>query len=97
MEINIHRQLQHPNTVHLQDTFEDSKNIYILLQLCSLGSLKDLLDHRGCFNEPEVRSWFVQLAGAVHYLHDHQLVHRDIKPGNMLLDCDMNLKLGDFG
>ena len=39
----------------------------------------------------------IQLIGACHYMHTHQMIHRDLKLGNLFLDADMNVKVGDFG
>jgi serine/threonine protein kinase len=39
----------------------------------------------------------IQLIGACHYMHTHQVIHRDLKLGNLFLDADMNIKVGDFG
>ncbi|KJA14333.1 hypothetical protein HYPSUDRAFT_208789 [Hypholoma sublateritium FD-334 SS-4] len=96
-EIKIHRSLQHPNIVNFQDCFEDSENVYMTLELCPSGSLMDMLRRRRRFTEPESRFFMVQLIGACHYMHTHQVIHRDLKLGNLFLDANMNVKVGDFG
>ncbi|KAJ2915776.1 hypothetical protein MD484_g4652, partial [Candolleomyces efflorescens] len=96
-EIKIHRSLDHPNIVTFQDCFEDDDNVYITLDLCRSGSLMDLLRRRRRFTEPETRFFMVQLIGACHYMHTHQVIHRDLKLGNLFLDHNMNVKVGDFG
>jgi len=96
-EIKIHRFLEHPNIVRFEDCFEDEENVYMNLELCPSGSLMDLLRRRRRFTEPEARFYLVQLAGACHYMHTHQVIHRDLKLGNLFLDASMNLKVGDFG
>ncbi|KAF8877248.1 hypothetical protein CPB84DRAFT_1852738 [Gymnopilus junonius] len=96
-EIKIHRSLQHPNIVHFQDCFEDNDNVYMTLELCTSGSLMDMLRRRRRFTEPEARFLMVQLIGACHYMHMHQVIHRDLKLGNLFLDGNMNVKVGDFG
>lgn len=67
------------------------------LELCEAGSLMDMLRRRKRFTEPESRYFMVQLIGACHYMHTHQVIHRDLKLGNLFLDADMNVKVGDFG
>lgn len=57
----------------------------------------ELLRRRRRFTEPEARFFMVQLMGACHYMHTHQVIHRDLKLGNLLLDSNMSLKVGDFG
>ncbi|TFK73378.1 Pkinase-domain-containing protein [Pluteus cervinus] len=96
-EIKIHRSLEHPNIVRFQECFEDEDNVYMSLELCPSGSLMDMLRRRRRFTEPESRVFMVQLIGACHYMHTHQVIHRDLKLGNLFLDADMNVKVGDFG
>ncbi|KAG6906303.1 hypothetical protein DXG01_014672 [Tephrocybe rancida] len=96
-EIKIHRSLEHPNIVRFQDCYEDDEHVYLALELCPSGSLMELLRRRRRFSEPEARFFMVQLMGACHYMHTHQVIHRDLKLGNLLLDANMNLKVGDFG
>lgn len=57
----------------------------------------DMLRRRRRFTEPESRFFMVQLIGACHYMHTHQVIHRDLKLGNLFLDGSMNVKVGDFG
>ncbi|KAI9433703.1 kinase-like domain-containing protein [Lactarius indigo] len=56
-----------------------------------------MLHCRRVFTEPEARFFMVQLIGACHYMHTHQVIHRDLKLGNLFLDADTNIKVGDFG
>lgn len=67
------------------------------LELCHNGSLMDMLRRRKRFTEPEARFFMVQLIGACHYMHTHQVIHRDLKLGNIFLDRHMSVKVGDFG
>ncbi|KAH9029985.1 kinase-like domain-containing protein [Lactarius pseudohatsudake] len=96
-EIKIHKALDHPNIVRFIDCFEDDENVYMTLELCPSGSLMNMLHRRRVFTEPESRFFMVQLIGACHYMHTHQVIHRDLKLGNLFLDADMNIKVGDFG
>ncbi|ODV60018.1 polo kinase CDC5 [Ascoidea rubescens DSM 1968] len=96
-EIKIHKSMSHPNIVQFIDCFEDDVNVYILLEICSHGSLMDLLKKRKNLSEPEVRFMIVQIIAAIKYMHNRRVIHRDIKLGNIFFDADMNLKIGDFG
>lgn len=96
-EIKIHKFLDHPNIVTFLDCFEDEDNVYITLELCPSGSLMDMLRRRRRFTEPETRFFMLQLIGACNYMHAHQVIHRDLKLGNLFLDANMNVKVGDFG
>lgn len=56
-----------------------------------------MLRRRKRLTELETRYFMVQVIGACHFMHAHQVIHRDLKLGNLLLDGQMNIKVGDFG
>ena len=60
-------------------------------------SLVYMLKHRKTLTEPEVRYYMSQLVSGVKHIHNCDIVHRDLKLGNMLLNNDMQLKIADFG
>ena len=60
-------------------------------------SLMDLLRRRKRYTEPEARYYLVQLIAACHYMHRTNVIHRDLKLGNLFLDHEMDIKVGDFG
>jgi len=97
IELGVHSKLRHANIVefHRAFTFEDLT--YIQLELCVNGSLTDMVRRRKFLTMGEIRRFLIQLCGAVKYLHARDVVHRDIKSGNVFLDANMNAKLGDFG
>ncbi|KAF8258750.1 kinase-like domain-containing protein [Lactarius quietus] len=96
-EIKIYKALEHLNMVRLIDCFEDEENAYMTLKLCPSGSLTNMLHCRRIFTEPVTRFFMVQLIGACHYMHIHQVIHRDLKLGNLFLDADLNIEVGGFG
>lgn len=111
-EIKIHKSLHHPNIVDFEECFEDEENVYMVLELCEGGvstthltlivfnvpqSLVDLIRRRKRLTEPEARVLMIQLIGASEWMHAHQVIHRDLKLGNIFLDGQMNVKVGDFG
>ena len=67
------------------------------LELCPNGSLIDMLHRRRVFTDPEAWFLMVRLIGACHYTLAHQVIHHDLKSGNLLSDVDMNIKVGAFG
>ncbi len=69
----------------------------MVLELCQNGSVMDMVRQRRCLSLPEVRRITIQLCGAVKYMHQRNVIHRDLKMGNLFLDSDMNIKVGDFG
>lgn len=56
-----------------------------------------MLKHRKTLREPEVRYFMGQLVEGTKYIHSHDIIHRDLKLGNMLLNDDMDVKIADFG
>ncbi|TIC32169.1 Pkinase-domain-containing protein [Wallemia mellicola] len=96
-EIKLHKALSHPNIVGFEECFEDDENVYMLMELCKSGNMMDLLRSRKRYTAPETRFFLVQLIGACQYMHEHSVIHRDLKLGNLFLDEFMNVKVGDFG
>uniref|UniRef100_A0A183BZ25 Serine/threonine-protein kinase PLK n=1 Tax=Globodera pallida TaxID=36090 RepID=A0A183BZ25_GLOPA len=96
-EIQIHQALSHPHVVKMEGFFEDEDNVYILLELCSRRSLMELHRRRKAVTEPEARYFTFQIVEACKYLHAKKIIHRDLKLGNLFLNADMQVKIGDFG
>jgi len=96
-EIKIHRRMKHPNIVEFIRTFEDSQHVYILLEKCSRQTLMELSSARRRFAVPEVQFFMLQTISACEYMHAENVIHRDLKLGNLMLDEDFNVKVGDFG
>ena len=96
-EIKIHKALHHPNIVAFEHYFEDSENVYLLLEICQNQSLNELLKRRKTLTELEVQCYTMQIIKALKYLHSHRIIHRDLKLGNLFISDKMELKVGDFG
>ncbi|KAG7349684.1 sserine/threonine protein kinase with PASTA sensor domain [Nitzschia inconspicua] len=96
-EIKIHRTLKHKNVCEYKHFFEDRENCYILLELCHNQSMNEMIKRRKRLTEPEVRYFMNQLLESVKYLHDQLVIHRDLKLGNLFLDKNLNIKVGDLG
>ncbi|KAF2187846.1 hypothetical protein K469DRAFT_737953 [Zopfia rhizophila CBS 207.26] len=96
-ELQIHSKLSHPNIVEFFRAFSFQSSTYVVLELCENGSLADAIKKRKYFTMPEIRRFMIQTCGAIKYLHQRNIVHRDLKTGNLFLDKDMNIKVGDFG
>ncbi|KAF2458334.1 kinase-like domain-containing protein, partial [Lineolata rhizophorae] len=96
-EINILRELQHPNIVRLHEMVETERHIGIILEYASGGELFDyILNHR-YLKDNAARRLFAQLVSGVGYLHKKGIVHRDLKLENLLLDRNRNIIITDFG
>ena len=96
-EIEIHKSLHHPHIVAYEYHFEDTENVYLLLELCQNQTLKELLQRRKTLTELEVQCYIVQLIKAMKYLRLNRIIHRDLKLSNLFLTDKMELKVGDFG
>ncbi|XP_023333665.1 serine/threonine-protein kinase PLK2 isoform X2 [Eurytemora carolleeae] len=96
-EIDIHIRLDHVNIVQFHKYFEDCNYIHILMEICTNRTLVQVLKNRETITEPEARYYLKQIMEGTRYLHLHQILHRDLKLGNMFLHRDMTLKIGDFG
>jgi polo-like kinase 1 len=96
-EISIHKALSHKHIVQLFSYFEDNDYIYLILELCENRSLMELQKRRNYVTEPEARYFMYQIVYAVQYLHERLIIHRDLKLGNIFINGNMQLKVGDFG
>ena len=96
-ELQIHSKLRQRNIVGFLRAFSRDDNTYMVLEICENGSLKDMIAAREYLSLPEIRRFGIQLCGALHYVHQRGVIHRDIKAANVFLDIDMSIKLGDFG
>ncbi|PIN13171.1 MEKK [Handroanthus impetiginosus] len=95
-EIHILSRLQHKNIVRYFGTKRDDNKLYIFLELVSKGSLKELYGEYE-LGDPEVSAYTRQILDGLNYLHSQNVVHRDIKCANILVDASGSVKLADFG
>ncbi|XP_038161185.1 MAP/microtubule affinity-regulating kinase 4 isoform X2 [Cyprinodon tularosa] len=96
-EVRIMKTLNHPNIVQLFEVIETEKTLYLVMEYASGGEVFDYLVAHGRMKEKEARAKFRQIVSAVHYCHQKNIVHRDLKAENLLLDADSNIKIADFG
>ncbi|KAG0176543.1 hypothetical protein DFQ29_005994 [Apophysomyces sp. BC1021] len=96
-EIHHHRQLRHPNIVTLYEIIATESAIHVVSEYCPNGELFDALTESRRFSEQRAQKWFRQITNAIKYCHGHNIVHRDLKLENILLDTDYNAKICDFG
>jgi len=96
-EIKIHRTLKHKNICDFKHFFEDRTNCYILLELCTNQTLNELIKRRKRLTELEVVYFMHQMIEGLKYMHSNNVIHRDLKLGNLFLDKDLGMKIGDFG
>ncbi|XP_072548891.1 serine/threonine-protein kinase 36 [Salminus brasiliensis] len=95
-EIEIMRGLKHPHIVLLLDSFETEREVVVVTEYAE-GELFQILEDDGCLPESQVRKIACQLVSALYYLHSNRILHRDMKPQNILLGKGGVVKLCDFG
>lgn len=98
-EVRILAILQHENIITYYGSFTlGSRSFYIETEYADGGTLADFLASLPApLEELEILALFVQIVGAVRYLHRRNIIHRDIKTGNVFLNTNGFIKLGDFG
>ena len=100
-ELEIMKLVRHPNIVSLVDLFENSENIFIVMDYYKGGDLSEYLKkHNYSLAEHQLAKLIKQIANGIKYLHEYGIVHRDLKPDNIMLS-DMSdepkVKIMDFG
>jgi len=78
-------------------TFYDTRNLYLMLELIPCGTLRSLIQKRAPFDPATAVFYFANIVCALCFLEQHGIIHRDIKPDNILVDADGYLCLADFG
>ena len=96
-EVEILQRLDSPNIVKIYEFFEDSRFIYIVMDVIEGGELFDRIQEVQRFSEKKAADYFKQILTGVNYLHKSNIVHRDLKPENILFDGAGNLTIVDFG
>ncbi|XP_062091271.1 serine/threonine-protein kinase ATG1a [Humulus lupulus] len=99
-EISILRTIDHPNIIRLLEAIETDEKIYLVLEYCDGGDLSGYINRHGRVSEAVARHFMRQLAAGLQVLQEKHLIHRDLKPQNLLLSTHESiplLKIGDFG
>lgn len=90
--------LQHPTIIKLLKTFKDEENLYFVFEHAENGTLDDFI--KFCKNkvgEDLVKILFAQMINFMEFIQLNGVMHRDLKPGNIMLDVNYNIKIIDFG
>lgn len=96
-ECKIMKQLKHPFIVMLYYAFQTTKYLYLVLELCPNGDLLGLLESSKYLEENIARFYLAEIILALEYLHTLDIIYRDLKPANVLIDSAGHAKLADFG
>ncbi|KAJ3189099.1 negative regulator of the PHO system [Gaertneriomyces sp. JEL0708] len=98
-EISLMKELQHPNIVRLHDVIHTEKTLTLVFEYMD-QDLKKYMDSLGTGGAIDrgVAKWFMwQLLNGIRFCHENRVLHRDLKPQNLLINHQGDLKLGDFG
>jgi CRP-like cAMP-binding protein len=96
-EADIIESFDHPNIVTTYGRFAAFHTYFIAMQFCDGFTLEDVVNATGPLSEVEFRRIIGQVAAALDYAHAHNIIHRDVKPANIMLNRDGSVKLMDFG
>ena len=95
-ECKIMKNLHHPFVLELFYCFENSNYIFLVLEFCPNGDLESLIDSKP-LPEPLARLYLSEILVGLEYLHSLDVIYRDLKPANILIDTEGHIKLADFG
>jgi serine/threonine protein kinase len=96
-EKSILSRINHPFIVNLYTAFQDEKNLFMLMEYIIGGELFSQLRKVGRFSNDTSRFYAAEIVLALEYLHDKNIVYRDLKPENLLIDKEGHMKITDFG
>jgi fused-like protein len=95
-EIDLMKRLKHPNIITMLDSFETAEEVCVVTEFAN-GELFQILQDDKRLPEEQVQAIASQLVSALYYLHSHRIMHRDMKPQNILICQGGCIKLCDFG
>ncbi|XP_034481639.1 cAMP-dependent protein kinase catalytic subunit 3 [Drosophila innubila] len=96
-ERNILREIRHPFVISLEWSTKDESNLYMIFDYVCGGELFTYLRNAGKFTSQTSNFYAAEIVSALEYLHSLQIVYRDLKPENLLINRDGHLKITDFG
>ncbi|RKO95858.1 Pkinase-domain-containing protein, partial [Caulochytrium protostelioides] len=96
-EVKFLRELEHPNIVRLHDVYAHKGNVHLVLEFLPTDLEAVIKNSALTFGPGDVKSWLMMALRGLHHCHRQLILHRDLKPNNLLLGRDGQLKLADFG
>jgi cyclin-dependent kinase 7 len=98
-ELKFLQELSHPNIISLLSVYSSKdQNLNLVLEYLPLGDLEGMIkDHNILYGTADIKAWIGMLSRAVYFCHANFVLHRDIKPNNLLIAATGELKLADFG
>jgi tetratricopeptide (TPR) repeat protein len=96
-EMDFLSSLADPHVVGFYHHFRNENNLFLVMEYCPGGSLRQLLAEKRSVTLEKAAGWIIELCGTLQRVHDHGIVHHDLKPENILFSRDGTLKIADFG
>jgi serine/threonine protein kinase len=96
-EIQFLKECKHPNIIQIYEVFENIEYIFFVTEYVEKGDLFSLVKEEGPFEEKTFLNYFIQTLQGLQFIHNSQILHRDIKLDNMLLNNQDQIKICDFG
>lgn len=96
-EVSLLKELSHPNVVQLKDVFCSPKKLYLVFEFVDNDLKKYMKQLGGNLTPVQIKNFTFQLVKGVEFCHSHRILHRDLKPQNLLIDKHGILKIADFG
>lgn len=101
-ESQMIKELSHPNIIKWLDFFDEEDHMYLVMEQMQKDLMRHMLEYNDCFTEDDVRHIFCMTVDAINHCHENGIVHRDIKPGNIMVNLNScgkvtDLKVTDFG
>ncbi|KAM3182817.1 hypothetical protein ACTXT7_011580, partial [Hymenolepis weldensis] len=98
VEIDILNECKHPNILHLHEAYVFDKKIWMYLEYCSGGAVDDIMKNLDKpLTEPQIKFISREVISGLAFLHQHLIIHRDLKAGNILITSNYDIRLADFG
>ena len=96
-ELKMLQIIKHPNVVEFQEAFTNKKNLFLVFEYVEKNLLEVLEESPEGLSPKLIKSFVYQMCKALQYLHSINMIHRDVKPENLLIDENLQLKICDFG
>eukprot|EP00761_Pharyngomonas_kirbyi_P013254 gb/GECH01013281.1/.p1 GENE.gb/GECH01013281.1/~~gb/GECH01013281.1/.p1 ORF type:complete len:306 (+),score=55.91 gb/GECH01013281.1/:1-918(+) len=96
-EISLLKELPHPNIVNLRDVIHNETKLYLVFEFLNRDLRKFMDGVHGLLDPLLIKSYMYQMVNALYFCHSHRILHRDLKPQNLLIDRQGHIKLADFG